>query len=336
MDDLFYISVLVAAVAVFIRLVYLSLLPRPIPGIPCHEDSTRRIPGDFVNFIEMLVAGGFWSDFMTDLLSEHQTPIAQCFLGPFKRPHVVIGDYREASNLMTKRSKVLGRGYANNTAWRGVIPEHFIAMDSFHPSFKDAALWKTMAAMADGLSFDTAGDLEGFTYDIMMTAAFGMTEQDSQTMPMLRTIKEPEKDAVQGNGSFHLAMLPRIGRPELGHVVPKGSPIIFLLTGPTINMPGAEVEEARRCEPKTSAEGGRGGFRFNNRAGPFLSFSAGPRGCWGKRLAYLELKLIVALLVWDLEFMELYPQLEDHGLVEGLFTKPKPCNVKLWGIASRA
>ncbi|KAK1598456.1 cytochrome P450 [Colletotrichum navitas] len=244
MADLFLIPALIAAVFVFTRLVYVSLLPKPIPGIPCNEDSSTRLWGDYNYFIEIEKSGGFWLEFFTDLLSKHKTPIAQYFPGPFESAHVVIGDYREARDLMTKRSKDLGRGYKNNVSWRGVLPEHFIAMDSFQPSFKEASfltkdlmtpsflhgvsapacyktvlnlikLWKVKAAMANGLHFDAGEDLEGFTYDIMMTSAFEIAEQTSYTMDRLRATKEAEKADFEDTNPFHPADFLRVEKPEL-------------------------------------------------------------------------------------------------------------------------
>ncbi|OBR10442.1 Cytochrome p450 [Colletotrichum higginsianum IMI 349063] len=562
------------AVAAILRLVYLGLLPRPIPGIPCNKDSTTRLMGDAPYFIELGKSGAFWITFFTDLLARHNTPIAQYFTGPLSGSHVVVADYREARDLMTKRGKDLARGSKNNHVWQGVLPEHFIAMEDFHPSFKHAKFltkdlmtpsflhgvsapasyktvvnfikfWKRKAVLADGLPFDAAEDLEGFTYDIMMTAAFGIAEQDSHTVDRLNTPQTAKDVRLVGDGPGKVAEFPPIKIPEmisalhvlndslngafwlgkpavfhavnnlrpsvrrafgskrsiiqshidrsvekqlssrggskedfasavdyvisreisaagndgrrpvfdslrlndmlwgyfvgghdsthstlcftvkylgdnqdaqsrlrgalraaypeareqgreptvdeivktqvpfldafieetlrlcspaggvtkqtlcdmtvLGHFIPKGTTILFLLTGPTINLPGAEVDEARRSETsqKTSGEGvgdwsrsrfppgefhaerwlhadeNGGSVRFDNRAGPFLSFSNGPRGCWGKRLAYLELKLIITLLVWDLKFARLPEELRDDGLVQGLFTKPKSCLVKL-------
>ncbi|KAH7031563.1 cytochrome P450 [Microdochium trichocladiopsis] len=78
-----------------------------------------------------------------------------------------------------------------------------------------------------------------------------------------------------------------------------------------------------------AAGGGKGKVSFNQKAGPMMSFSAGPRACWGKRLAYLELKLVVTLLVWNFDFHRLPPELEDWVLDEELFVKPKTCRVLL-------
>ncbi|GKT41569.1 cytochrome P450 monooxygenase TRI13 [Colletotrichum spaethianum] len=572
------ITAIFVAVAVAMRLVYPRLLPKPIPGIPCNKESTTRLLGDAQYFIDLDRNGKFWASFFTDLLAKYKTPIAQYFPGPFEGTHVVIGDYREARDLMTKRGKDLGRGYKNNVTWQGVLPEHFIAMDDFHPSFKEAKfltkdlmtpsflhgvsapasykmvmnfinLWKVKAVMAKGLPFDAAEDLEGFTYDIMMTAAFGIAEQKSHTLDRLRTIQKAETVEVQGNASVQIAKFPHTDKPELlaalntlnakvngslrstiprtfhavnnfrpsvrrafkskrtiiqshidrsvkklsrsglkeefasavdyvvsrerfaaesagrppafnslrmndmlwgylvggqesthstlcftvkylganhdaqsklrralhlaypkandhncqptieeiiktqvpfldafieetlrmcspaaavtkealcdmmvlGYVIPKGTPIMFLLGGPTIKEPGAEVKESKRSETsqKLCGEGvddwsqspfppgefhverwlqpdENGDITFNNKAGPFMSFSSGLRGCWGKRLAYLELKLIVTLLVWNLEFNRLPTEMENNGLVEGIFTKPKSCLVKLESSDCRA
>lgn len=139
----------------------------------------------------------------------------------------------------------------------------------------------------------------------------------------------------------------------LGRIIPKGTTLMFLLTGPTFVQPGVPVDDAKRSETSQKASGeGVGDWshseftaedfrperwlqvegevvKFNNNAGPFMSFSSGPRGCWGKRLAYLELRMIVTLLVWNLEFLKLPAELEDPGLTEGLFTKPKSSMIKL-------
>ncbi|KAK1955740.1 hypothetical protein LY78DRAFT_423418 [Colletotrichum sublineola] len=66
----------------------------------------------------------------------------------------------------------------------------------------------------------------------------------------------------------------------------------------------------------------------------FMFSSTGPWVCWGGRLAYLELKVIVTLLVWELRFMQLSPKMKEYGLVE-LLLKPESCCVKLQSIASR-
>ncbi|OHW96861.1 hypothetical protein CSPAE12_04448 [Colletotrichum incanum] len=80
-----------------VRLIYLRLLPKLIPGIP-HATSY---------FINLDKAGVFLLIFFTNLLARHNRPIAQYFPRPFESTHIVIGDYREAPDLMRSAARTL-------------------------------------------------------------------------------------------------------------------------------------------------------------------------------------------------------------------------------------
>ncbi|KXJ94077.1 putative cytochrome P450 [Microdochium bolleyi] len=144
----------------------------------------------------------------------------------------------------------------------------------------------------------------------------------------------------------------------LGYTVPKNTILFLSLNGPTYTAQGFIPEkggEALRSETSRSHAGANevddwaksafppgeyiperwlkesegGEVVFNARAGPFLSFSTGNRVCWGKRLAYLELKLVATVLVWNFVFRRLPSNLEDWVVAENLFLKPKNCRVQL-------
>lgn len=142
----------------------------------------------------------------------------------------------------------------------------------------------------------------------------------------------------------------------LGHHIPQGTMLIFSTYGPTINHAGARVDESLRSESCQKhrdeglgdwadgefpgeefhperwlrpSEDGTGELVFDPKAGPMLTFSAGPRMCWGRRLAYLELKLVVTLFVWNFAFGKLPAHLHDWGIEDDLFIKPKHSHVKL-------
>ncbi|KAK6225037.1 cytochrome P450 [Colletotrichum tabaci] len=565
MTEPVFVAAVAAVVAVLLRIAYLQLLPKPIPGVPHNKDSAGRLLGDAPYFKQYEKAARFRTRFFYDLVSKHKSPLAQFFPGPFARPFLVLADYREAQRLMSKQSKDLSRGFLNNVVWSFFLPNHFIAMEDSHPSFKKSKfltkdlmtnnflhtvsapashqavsnfvkLWKQKAAIAQGLPFETTRDLEGLTYDIMMTAIFGKGEGEGMTMQQSQALLN---DKIKTDGTAKVALFPPAADPEIlqahhdlnvsitgafgslfprvffffenfrprtrralatkrdfvqaeisrsvaqltanspggkpgnqlasaadyvisreraaaetegrlpvydsmelndmlwgyfgggqdsthstlcftvkylgmhqgaqselrralrqahheahtreptvqeiirtqvpyldafieetlrlcspagaitketacdtivsGHAIPKGTPIMILLTGPTFTQPGVRP-------PEKLSEGGvsdwsyseypvegfhperwlrsdeNGDVRYDNNAGPFLSFSTGPRGCWGKRLAYLELKLIVTLLVWNFEFLRLPAELDDDGLTEGLFTKPKSSLVSLKAI----
>lgn len=80
------------------------------------------------------------------------------------------------------------------------------------------------------------------------------------------------------------------------------------------------------------AEGKYGEFddyEFDPHGAPFLSFSVGPRSCFGRRLAYLELRMVIALLIWNFEFLPVAPELNSYHAIDALVSRPKQCYVKL-------
>ncbi|RYP76885.1 hypothetical protein DL771_001438 [Monosporascus sp. 5C6A] len=140
----------------------------------------------------------------------------------------------------------------------------------------------------------------------------------------------------------------------LGHVIPKGTTITFLAEGPSFHGPMHPVAEKSRSESsqkhadatlgewvdgaefrperwlRKPREGGEeGNLVFDPKAGPFMTFSLGPRMCWGRRLAYLELRLVVTLLVWNFEFLPIPPELDNWETYDLLIRKPRSCLVRL-------
>ncbi|SPO07227.1 related to cytochrome P450 monooxygenase [Cephalotrichum gorgonifer] len=134
----------------------------------------------------------------------------------------------------------------------------------------------------------------------------------------------------------------------LGHFIPKGTVLIFLIYGPTFNGKGWEVPEELRSESSRNHREGFGDwsdsgdpaeeFRperwlkpsekeggepvYDGMAGPFMSFSSGKRGCWGQRIAYLQLKLVITLLVWNFEFGPIPEAIDDWEMHDEIFARP--------------
>ncbi|KAG5949809.1 hypothetical protein E4U53_005750 [Claviceps sorghi] len=146
----------------------------------------------------------------------------------------------------------------------------------------------------------------------------------------------------------------------LGHDVPKGTSIFLLAGGASLTEPAMPLaSEARspgsqghsqrvpswdddditQFKPerwlKTSGNStGTGVGEFDNveydpNAGPLLSFGAGLRGCFGKRLAYLEMRIMVALLVWNFTFKKCAEHLSSDVEWDEFTCVPVHCYVKL-------
>lgn len=53
---------------------------------------------------------------------------------------------------------------------------------------------------------------------------------------------------------------------------------------------------------------------FEPQAGPNLAFGAGLRACFGRRLAYLEMRTALTLLIWSFELREMGEKLNNLRL----------------------
>lgn len=140
----------------------------------------------------------------------------------------------------------------------------------------------------------------------------------------------------------------------LGHRIPRGTEVYMVTQGPGFLKPGIAIPDGARSEtsrakhthgrwdPRDVADfrperwlkagdgDGDGGREvYDPQAGPMMSFSLGPRGCFGRRLAYLETRLVLALLVWNFEFRKLSDELSSHAVVDSITSAPQKCFVAL-------
>jgi cytochrome P450 len=139
----------------------------------------------------------------------------------------------------------------------------------------------------------------------------------------------------------------------LGHVIPKGTMMMFAGAGGGILEPAFPIDDKLRSEFYHKSGGGKVGnwetatmqdFNperwlvhdknsnekvFDGSAGPHVSFGAGLRGCYGKKMAYLELRMAIVLVLWHFELREVP---EEYGGFEGLDQlthSPVQCYVRL-------
>lgn len=143
----------------------------------------------------------------------------------------------------------------------------------------------------------------------------------------------------------------------LGYPIKKGTQVFFVSNGPGFLSPSIPVDSAKRSETSRTAKlnatwdetqdltrfnperwlvrknDGEGlladDVSFDGAAGPQLVFGLGPRSCWGRRLAYMEMKTIIAMLVWNFRLLETSPALSSHAGLEGIARVPQQCYLRL-------
>ncbi|RAH71912.1 cytochrome P450 [Aspergillus aculeatinus CBS 121060] len=140
----------------------------------------------------------------------------------------------------------------------------------------------------------------------------------------------------------------------LGYAIPKGTCVGALSSGPGFTSPAWPIpadkrssapdhdrqspshewagEDLDRFVPErwlVAPSGADGPSTFDPNAGPTLAFGAGLRGCFGRPLAQLQLRMTFALLVWHFELRPCPAALATYAAVDGLFRQPKHCFVAL-------
>jgi cytochrome P450 len=135
----------------------------------------------------------------------------------------------------------------------------------------------------------------------------------------------------------------------LGYNVPKGTVVSSLVTGPSLTSAAFPIDAQRRgvggdsksaaatrswdpldsfkFKPERWLASGSGDF--DGAAGPQLAFGLGTRQCYGKRLAYLELKIVFTLVVWNFKLLQTPKELSGHHPVLVMTSRPKDCYVRL-------
>ena len=138
----------------------------------------------------------------------------------------------------------------------------------------------------------------------------------------------------------------------LGYAIPKDTIVLYLNQGPSYLLPCHEVDERQRSvssqdektrgrakawDPKDAAQfkperwlrGDDQGVVFDAKAGPMGTFGMGLRGCFGRRLAYIKMRIMIAMLVWNFELLPCAEELSGYEKKLVLTGKPLKCYVQL-------
>ncbi|KAK4447384.1 cytochrome P450 3A24 [Podospora aff. communis PSN243] len=190
-----------------------------------------------------------------------------------------------------------------------------------------------------------------------LVAAFGDNKFPNSTeilkaeIPLLdATIEETNRFSATAAITSRRAV---VDTQILGYHIPKGTDVLMNLR---TNKQQFDVDESLRSETCRAAQAKRprGGFDgpsgrdldkfvprrwlaqdatgkevFDAYSLPVLNFGGGFRGCFGKRLAYLELRIIITTLVLNFEFLPLPEKLTGMEAYEEVFRKPRAAHVKL-------
>ncbi|ELR06955.1 hypothetical protein GMDG_08189 [Pseudogymnoascus destructans 20631-21] len=137
----------------------------------------------------------------------------------------------------------------------------------------------------------------------------------------------------------------------LGHRIPKGTEVFLLGNGPSIFAPEFNIDESLRTKSGIEAKDKVGTWKhegmadfdperwmaedkatgqklFNSAAGPHLIFGLGERGCYGRRMAYVEIKLLITQIVWNFQLYKCPEALSSYAAIDKMTHVPQQCYIK--------
>jgi hypothetical protein len=206
-------------------ILYISALPKPIPGIPYSRESARNPLGSIPSMLRLQSeTGATFVDYMIHMGQKLDSPIFQVFLGPYTTPHVVLADFRESQDILLRRKEFDRAVESMSSVFAGMIPDHHIHMktdgtwkahrkliqDMLLPSVMSSVagpmiyantselikLWRLKAKIGGGRPFDAHKDVFQGALDAILGVTFGETFQHHAIKPKVEYLNSLDKDAL--------------------------------------------------------------------------------------------------------------------------------------------
>jgi hypothetical protein len=112
--------------------VYLAALPKPLPGIPYNSESAHKFFGD----VALFKKAKYRRQWLWGQPRQQGGAVSQVFLFPFRRPTVIVTDYREVVDICSRRSIEFDRGIRNKECIGVVAPNFHFTMQTADPQFR--------------------------------------------------------------------------------------------------------------------------------------------------------------------------------------------------------
>ena len=91
----------------------------------------------------------------------------------------------------------------------------------------------------------------------------------------------------------------------------------------------SSLSKSTTATETTTTDGDDNALEFNTNAAPQFAFGQGLRGCWGRRIAYVELRIVLTLLIWQFDLLPVLPALNNTSATLSVISRADACYVRL-------
>ncbi|KAK4499232.1 hypothetical protein PRZ48_009745 [Zasmidium cellare] len=98
---------------------------------------------------------------------------------------------------------------------------------------------------------------------------------------------------------------------------------------PRVDEWDTAADDLQNFRPERYMPSKPGGEHLDLMAGPHITFGGGTRGCFGKKMAYLNMKILLAIILWNFELLPLPQELSGLESVEANTVTPQRVPVRL-------
>ena len=211
------VALVFAFAAVGLYLLYLWLLPKPIPGIAYNVEATKSLWGDEPALAHYLSANGEFSSWLGEQCLKLSSPLTQVFIQPFRLPWILVADFHEAQDILMRRSEfdkpqflvdglaALGTFHARyRTGDETFKYRRQLRQDLMAPKFLNTymgpfahsrgleliRLFEAKTRLANGRPFAVREDYARAVLDIMLHHSFGEDYDESALEPQLELLSK--------------------------------------------------------------------------------------------------------------------------------------------------
>lgn len=130
------LPIILVGICVLLYRLYIRHFPKPIPGnIPYNKLSANRLMGDSLDIRRYQKTGDF-RRFFHDHNTKLNTSISQIFMFPYPKPFVLLTDFRESHDILSKRHREFDRSKRNADIFGTIGTNFHLAMQTRDPRFK--------------------------------------------------------------------------------------------------------------------------------------------------------------------------------------------------------